>query len=168
MLRRLILAVSTLAFCGFAALAEDLPQPEGDVLLTVSGAIDTLNTAEAAEFDLAMLRYLDETTVETTTIWTEGKQVFQGVSLDVLMTRLGITGGTLRATAVNDYSVEIPVSDARPGGPILAYLLNGDTMSIRDKGPLWVIYPYDENADYRSEVIYSRSIWQLDRIEAID
>ena len=39
-------------------------------------------------------------------------------------------------------------------------------MSRRDKGPLWVIYPYHDNIDYRSETIYSRSIWQLDRIEA--
>jgi hypothetical protein len=39
-------------------------------------------------------------------------------------------------------------------------------MSVRDKGPLWVIYPYDSD-DYRSEVIYSRSIWQLDRLEVV-
>ena len=43
--------------------------------------------------------------------------------------------------------------------------MNGEIMSLRDKGPLWVIYPYDQNAAYRSEVTYSRSIWQLDRIE---
>ena len=43
-----------------------------------------------------------------------------------------------------------------------------ETMSIRDKGPLWVVYPYDSSADYRTEVIYSRSIWQLDRIEVVD
>ncbi|MDP5360810.1 MAG: oxidoreductase, partial [Paracoccaceae bacterium] len=35
------------------------------------------------------------------------------------------------------------------------------------KGPLWVVYPYDMSADYRSEVIYYRSIWQLDRIEVV-
>jgi hypothetical protein len=168
MLRTLLPTLTAVAFSAFAALAQDLPQPEGEVLLTVSGAISTTNNGSTAEFDLDMLKALDDTTIETTTIWTEGTQVFQGVSLNVLMTRLGIDGGTLRATAINDYAVEIPVSDATPEGPILAYLLNGDTMSIRDKGPLWVIYPYDANSDYRSEVIYSRSIWQLDRIEAID
>lgn len=168
MLRSLIPTVTAFAFFACAAIAEELPQPNGDVLLTVSGAIDVTNNGDTAEFDLSMLQALDDTTVETTTIWTEGKQTFQGVSLDALMKRLGVDAGTLRATAINDYSVEIPVSDAVPGGPILAYLLNGETMSIRDKGPLWVIYPFDADADYRSEVIYSRSIWQLDRIEAID
>ena len=37
-------------------------------------------------------------------------------------------------------------------------------MSVREKGPLWVIYPFDSDPEYQTEVIYSRSIWQLDRI----
>jgi hypothetical protein len=45
--------------------------------------------------------------------------------------------------------------------------MNGAEMSIRDKGPLWIVYPYDASDDFRSEVVYSRSIWQLDRIEVI-
>ena len=46
----------------------------------------------------------------------------------------------------------------------MAFLNNGEPMSIRDKGPLWIIYPFDDNPDYQTEVIYSRSIWQLDQI----
>jgi hypothetical protein len=45
--------------------------------------------------------------------------------------------------------------------------MDGNAMSVRDKGPLWVIYPYDSDAAYRTEVIYSRSIWQLDRLEVV-
>ena len=73
----------------------------------------------------------------------------------------------LRATAINNYAIEIPVSDAVNEGPIIAYLMDGKKMSVRDKGPLWIVYPYDANPDYRSEVVYSRSIWQLDRIEFV-
>ena len=123
---------------------------------------------ELSTDERAQLEALEDATIETRTIWTEGPQTFRGVPLDVLVDRLGITGTTLRATAINDYAVEIPLSDAVAGGPMIAYSLNGNPMSIRDKGPLWIIYPYDAKADYRSEVIYSRSIWQLDRIEALD
>lgn len=168
MLRIVIPALSAIFLSTVVATAQDLSAPTGDVILTVSGSIDTTNVGDTAAFDLEMLEALDATIIETTTIWTEGKQVFQGVALDVLMERMGVEGGTLKATAINDYTVEIPVSDAVSGGPILAYFLNGDKMSIRDKGPLWVIYPFDSKADYRSEVIYSRSIWQLDRIEVVD
>ncbi len=46
--------------------------------------------------------------------------------------------------------------------------MNGETMPVRRKGPLWIVYPYDSDEAYRSEAIYSRSIWQLDRIEVTD
>ena len=40
-------------------------------------------------------------------------------------------------------------------------------MTLRDKGPLWLVYPYDADTAYQSEVIYARSVWQLDRIEVL-
>lgn len=144
-----------------AAQAEPLPRPEGEVLLTVSGAIAHTNDGDTARFDRAMLEAMEPVTIETTTIWTEGTQSFTGVPLSRLMEEVGAGGATLTATAINDYAVEIPGDDK---GAIIAYLNNGKAMSVRDKGPLWVIYPYDSSPDYRTEVIYSRSIWQLDRI----
>jgi hypothetical protein len=151
-----------------AAGAQGLPPATGEVLLTVTGRIAVTNAHDAAQFDLGLLESLGPQTIRTGTIWTQGPQTFEGLPLNVLITALGITGQTLRATAINDYSVEIPITDAQEGGPIVAYRLNGKTMSVRDKGPLWIIYPYDLNSDFRSEVIYTRSIWQLDRIEATE
>jgi hypothetical protein len=161
-------ATALVALIAFPALAEDLSVPKGEVILTVSGQFDTTNVGATAQFDLEMLEALDATTFKTTTIWTNGQNSFTGVSLVALVDHLGIEGETLRATAVNDYAVNIPVSDAVEGGPILAYRIDGETISLREKGPLWVIYPYDANSNYRSEVIYSRSIWQLDRIEVVN
>lgn len=148
--------------------AQTLDMPEDTVVLTVSGAITTTNVDDTAQFDVEMLTKIDTTMIETTTIWTDGKQTFEGVSLDVLLAQLGVSEGTILATAINDYTVEIPVSDAVPGGPIIAYQMNGNAMSVRDKGPLWVVYPYDSSTDYQSEVIYARSIWQLDRLEIVE
>ncbi|MBY6068413.1 molybdopterin-dependent oxidoreductase [Leisingera aquaemixtae] len=165
------IALKTIAICLLAAqplAAENLGQPSGEVVLTVSGAPKTDNAGGAAQFDLAMLEGLGAVEFETSTIWTQGVQHFEGVPLDQLVDRLDITGTTLRATAINDYAVDIPLSDAVEGGPIIAYKLNGEEMSVRDKGPLWIVYPYDSKTEYQSEVVYSRSIWQLDRIEVIE
>lgn len=148
--------------------AEALSNPENPVILTVSGQITNKNNPTSAEFDLAMLKDLEKTTIKTSTIWTEGEQVFEGVSLAALVGKLGMSGDTLRATAINDYAVEIPMSDAIEGRALVAYHMNGETMSIREKGPLWIVYPFDADADFRTEVIYTRSIWQLDRIEVIE
>ena len=86
------------------------------------------------------------------------------MELKTLLDHVGSTGSEIDATAINDYTVVIPVSDAVAEGPIVAYEMDGKLMSRRDKGPLWLIYPYSSNAEYRTEVIYSRSIWQLDRM----
>lgn len=144
-----------------------LPKPAEATVLTVTGAIAATNAEGTALFDLPMLQAIDVTGFTTSTTWTTGDVAFEGVSLRGLLDRLGVTSGTLKMYAVNDYMVEVPVSDAVEGGPILAYAQNGKTMSVRDKGPLWLVYPFDLNPDYRTEVIYSRSIWQLVRIEVV-
>lgn len=149
--------------CATALNAQDAASSQKEVLLTVSGAVDAAG-AEVLTFDREALMAMPATTIETSTIWTEGVHSFTGVALSDLTDLLGVDGGTILATAINDYTVEIPVTDAVAGGPIIAYLMDGAEMSVRDKGPLWVIYPYDSNSNYRSEVIYARSIWQLDRI----
>lgn len=145
--------------------AGELGSAASDIVLTVTGEIVMTNQGNEATFDLAMLSRMTPETIETTTIWTDGIQQFQGVSLATLLDMLSVEDGTLIAAAINDYSVEIPVDDAVSGGPIIAYMQNGEEMSVRDKGPLWIVYPYDSDPRYKSEVIYARSIWQLDRIE---
>ena len=158
-----LFALSSSAFA-----AETLPDPSGDIVLTVTGAPNSTATTGPVAFDANMLKSLGAVTFRTTTIWTEGEHAFTGVPLHVLLEQLGVSTGTIKATAINDYSVAIPVTDAVPSGPIVAYEMDGKPMSRREKGPLWIVYPYDASPDCRTEVIYSRSIWQLDRLEIVE
>jgi hypothetical protein len=169
-LRGLATRAVLVAACLVSAVAPAaaLDAPTGEPLLRVTGDIAVTNDTDAAVFDREMLADMDPVTFETTTIWTDGVQEFTGVSLATLLETLGVDGGTLRATAINDYAIEIPVSDAVDGGPIVAYSRNGAPMTLRDKGPLWIVYPYDANPEYQSEQTYSRSIWQLDRIDVTE
>lgn len=147
-----------------SSVLADLSAPKGPPLLTMTGAVGETNVGEAAVFDRAMLEALPSQTIVTTTIWTDGPQEFTGVPLAALLEAVGAEGQTLSATAINDYAVAIPVAEITQDAPLVAYELNGETMSVRDKGPLWIVYPYDSEPAYQSEVIYARSIWQLDRI----
>ncbi|MCC1493854.1 molybdopterin-dependent oxidoreductase [Cognatishimia sp. F0-27] len=170
MMNRLATTVMGLAFAMLGAItaqAEEIAAPTGAPILTVTGDIDTTNVDDTLVLDVDRFAALGTVTVETSTIWTDGVNSFEGVPLATLVDLVGADSGRLLASAINDYTVEIPVSDAVEGGPILAYRFNGEEMSVRDKGPLWIIYPYDQSADYRTEVTYSRSIWQLDRIEVV-
>ena len=160
---RLSLCIALSVSTSQSAMADDTVQP----LLKISGDIALEPGETALSLDLQALRQLPETTFQTSTIWTEGVQTFTGVSLVDLMAELGVKDGIIVATAINDYAVEIPLSDAVEGGPIIAYLMDGAEMTVRDKGPLWVVYPYDSQSAYRTEVVYSRSIWQLDRLDIV-
>ncbi|WP_299425410.1 molybdopterin-dependent oxidoreductase [uncultured Shimia sp.] len=142
--------------------------PSGDVILTVSGTIDATNVDDTAQYDLEMLRTLPAVSISTTTIWTDGVLMFTGVPLASLLETLGSSGSTLRASAINDYTIEIPVDTLEGEAPILAYEMNGVPMHRRDKGPLWVIYPFDSDPKYRTSQVHSRAVWQLDRIEVVD
>lgn len=160
---RSIVAIAAV-FIGLAAAGASA----GDAILTVSGRIANAPAGGVVTFDRAALEALPRVSFRTTTIWTEGEHEFSGVSLHELLKAVGAEGSALKALALNNYSVSIPVSDAVEGGPIIADRMDGAEMSVRDKGPLWVIYPYDGNPDYRTETVYSRSIWQLDRLEVLD
>lgn len=165
--RRFVLTALSLLIPGMA-VAQTLPPPAGEVVLTVAGAVDRPNAGDVAAFDMAMLAGLPATSFRTTTIWNDGTQWFEGVLLRDLIAAVGARGRTIRAVALNDYAVELPMSDATDGCALVAYARNGAPMTVRAKGPLWIVYNYDSDPKYRTEVIYSRSIWQLARLEIVE
>jgi hypothetical protein len=155
------------AYCFAVAIALPLPAFAEDYILKIYGDVGSNGVENAWTFSRADLEELPRESITTSTIWTEGQQVFEGVSLRLLLSHVEAKEGDIRAMALNDYAVTIPTSDAVSDGPIVAYKRNDEYMSIRDKGPLWIIYPYDANEAYRSEDVFSRSIWQLNRLEIV-
>ena len=147
-----------------AGLAEQLPAPSGEVLLTLSGALANETAEGVVSLDREMLENMETVEFTTSTIWMEDEVTFTGVPLSDVLDYAGAQGDEISAVALNDYKIEIPVSEIEENSPIIAYLMNGELMSRRNKWPLCICYDYDSVAKYRSEVIYSRSIWQLDRI----
>ena len=148
-----------------------LPQAQGQVILRVDGRLGRGNVVEgnktSAEFDLDMLRHFEARTISTSTIWSSGRADFRGASLAAVLDAIGAKGQTLRLTALNDYTIDMPVTMIETDVPILAYEMNGTLLSSRDKGPLWLIYPFDSSAKYQNEENYSRAVWQLVRIEVL-
>lgn len=164
--RTALILLATLLVPQGSLWAAELPAPKGDVILIVSGEIENTNTDQGTlEMDLEMLRTMVPTVFATKTIWLPDAVEFTGVSLKAIMDFAGASGESIGATALNDYTVEIPTDSITNNAPIIAYFLDGEEMSPRGKGPLWVVYPYSADKKYRTEVIYSRSIWQLDRLE---
>ena len=147
--------------------ASDLGQPQGPVILEVTGNIGTSNQAQSAAFDLAMLEKLGLTTVKTSTVWTDGgARSFEGVLARDVMAAVGAKEArTVVARALNDYTIEIPVVDFHEYDVIFAMRMDGQLLTARDKGPLWVVYPRDDHPELQDERIDQRWAWQLKALE---
>lgn len=141
--------------------AGELSKPVGKVLLTVSGNIENTNEDGKAVFDIASLEKLGSVSFQTTSPWYNGRTTFTGISLQKLMDYVGANGSVVKVTALNDYTTVIPLSDFKKYNVILALKINGEYMRIRDKGPLFIVYPYDSIPELNNQIFYSRSAWQV-------
>ena len=166
-LRAGVLGLLAGALSTMPGFGQSLPDRTGPTILTVTGLDPALHPGGEVAFDLAMLKALPRTTIRTTSIWTDGLHSFSGVPMAALADYLHLPDATVRLHAINDYSVDMPLSETEAEVPVLAYEMDGAPMPVRDKGPIWIIYPYDAGAEYRSDTVYSRSVWQLDRIEVL-
>ncbi len=151
---------------GKASATDPLPEPDGRVILTISGAIAVGNGTgddgrSVARFDRAMLEAMPlfSTTMETP--WTDGMVTFEGVRGLDLLERVGATGTHVVATALNDYHAEVPFLDFQQHDAFFAYSADGRPLSRRDTGPLWLLYPFGDLPNVDLEPLQFRSVWQL-------
>lgn len=136
-------------------------EPKGRIVLTLSGKLKRPNAQDRAVFDMAMLAALPQHSFKTKTPWYGEPRKFTGPLLRDVLAAAGAEGKSLEAIAINDYKVSIPVEDALKHEVIVARLMDDQAMPLRDKGPLFIIYPFDEEPELRSSLHYSRSVWQL-------
>jgi len=135
--------------------------PKGRVVLTVTGNIARTNMGQSYQFDMDMIDALPRRTFTTRTPWYDKPVTFSGPRLADVMAAVGAKGQSIQASAINDYKITIPMSDAIEHGVIMASRIDGQRIPVREKGPLFVVYPFDSSATLRSSVYYERSIWQL-------
>jgi len=146
------------------AWAAPLPQPQGKVILTISGRIANTNNGNSAEFDMPMLEAIGIESFTTKTPWYKDPVTFSGVPMARLLAFVGANGTSLSVTALNDYATEIPFEDFKTLPVMLAIKRDGAYMPVRDKGPLFIVYNYDSNPDLQHQRFYSRSAWQVARM----
>lgn len=141
--------------------AHALDKPSGRVVLTIEGAISHTNQGPQAQFDMAMLEKLPQHSFSTKTPWYPDAVTFTGPLLRDVLAAVGAKGTAITAIALNDYKTEIPFDDANRHDVIVARLMNNRPMPVREKGPLFIVFPFDAKAELRSELYYNRAAWQL-------
>lgn len=160
----LLSSSSLLAHSAFA-----LDKPTGDVILTIRGHVEHPNTDQGtATFDVAMLEAIAGRTGKMETPWTKGVTEFSGPLLRNVLEAAGAQKGSkIVLHALNDYSADVPMDDASID-TILATRMNGELMSVRDKGPVFLVYPFDLDPSLYTEKYFARSVWQIQELEVVE
>lgn len=140
--------------------------PKGQPVLTVTGNITVANQDDTWIFDRAMLEALPQEKIITATPWYDEVSEFEGPLVSAILEAVGADfSDNLRVIALNDYSAVVPASDFIEHAVIFAMKRNGEVLRVRDKGPLFLVYPFDSNPALKTEVYYNRSVWQIKAIE---
>jgi hypothetical protein len=133
-------------------------------LLVVRNATDPAQAE--ARFSEADLLALPQVTIRTRTDYTDGVVEFIGpLARDVVAFIETGTATSIHLVAANDYAIDIPLSEIFDYDVILAMQANGERLTMRDKGPIWIMYPLDDHEEMQDPVFNNRLIWQLTVME---
>ena len=84
-----------------------------------------------------------------------------------MLEHLGTSSSEFLAWADDGYEATFKGVDVEKYPVILAYKKNGEFLSLRDLGPLWIMFPFDQYKELDVQPIYEIAVWQLSRIEIL-
>ena len=147
--------------------SQELPLPQTDVLLTISGTLANTNVDETVQLDMAALESLPVTEYTTTTPWHDQPLQFTGVRISTLLAAIGTDSKSFVAVGLDDYRFTVTDLDFDKYPVIIAYRQNGEPISVRNLGPLRIIVPMSEYPILQTPINESRSVWQLVALEIL-
>lgn len=123
---------------------------------------------EPRRLDMDALLALPQASFRTTTVWTEGENLYSGVMLADLLGHLGVDlprfDGAIAVAAIDGYVARVPAALVTPDGPLLAIRRNNAPMPVRQQGPIWLLFPFDADARLRIESVLALAVWQVREI----
>jgi hypothetical protein len=89
----------------------------------------------------------------------------RGPLLKDVLALAGFSGKKLVAIGYDRYEAEIPASDMDDYRVVAAREVDGKVLTLRNKGPLWIVYPSEAHPHLQLNPVYeARSVWQLKEI----
>lgn len=132
-----------------------------------AAALTLVNGSRQLELSIDDLHSMEQTTFATENEFVDGKVTYRGPLVRDVLARVGLDQtDNVRFVAANDYYVDIPTQNFRDYDAILAIEADGERLSRRDKGPIWLMYPISDFAALRDPIYSRRLIWQVVKITA--
>lgn len=141
-------------------------EPVEKIVLKLSW-LDDQGNAVGKGFSLSDIENLPQTSITLElpeSVGIAGEHVWQGTPLSSLVALSGRKTDTLKIAALNGYSVSVPVKDIDRYNPTLVYRRDGMLISVREKGPFLLIYPFDKFSELNQQIYLNRLVWQINEI----
>jgi hypothetical protein len=144
----------------------EVPAPENDIILTISGKIGTTNADDAIEMDLATIESVGLVDYTVTDPFENKEITYRGPLMSDLLALWQVPDDatTLHMVALNDYAVDVPLADLKQYPVIFALQADGEYLPVSTRGPAMLVYPYDD-FEFEQSVYNDYWIWQLKSIE---
>ncbi|MFP2768544.1 molybdopterin-binding protein [Oceanisphaera sp. KMM 10153] len=140
------------------------------VVLTLFGDIQLDERQyDRLDFTLSELQALPQADIITAHPWVTRPHHYRGVDLNRLMARLfgHRRVVTLYLETLNGFSVAVDWSKLSPFGSIIAWQDDELVMSRRNKGPLWLMLPFDRVPEVQQADFLHFMAWQLRGIRVL-
>jgi hypothetical protein len=107
--------------------------------------------------------------LETETPWTDQSTRYEGIPFRTLIPpETPLDGKEVRLLARNGYLIEVPLSTILKGDGFLAFKADGKWMRLRDKGPVWLIFPFSQHPELNDGEYRRIAVWMLEEIDVFD
>jgi hypothetical protein len=146
---------------------ESIPAPQGETVLTLTGAIGTTNSGAELRLDLETLEQFGLVQFTVVDPWQNRSTTFAGVLLADLLKYAGVapTATTLHLVALDDYQANITLADIRKWPILLATRADGGRPSIADGGPTRIVFPYQAFPQIDTSIYNPQWVWSLKTID---
>lgn len=144
-----------------------IPAPNGEVILTVTGNISTYNNGDTLDLDMATLEKFGVVKYDIDDPWTKTTVNYSGVLLSDFLKIIGASSSAenIRITALDDYAVDITITEAQKWPVLIATQSNGEYMTVAENGPTRIIFPFGRYSDVDVVLYQDLSIWSIKSIE---
>lgn len=152
-----VVAIALIALSAFSAPAS----AQGIDRVTIVFATSDGAELERREVSVDAIEAMEPAHAVTDTPWTAEEIRFDGVLFSALAESGPGRAVEARIVALNDYGITVPAVDWQTWPLVLASRMDGVRMRVRDKGPLWLIYPLDDYPVLQQLMYHARMIWQV-------
>ncbi len=146
---------------------DPIPAPAGEVILTVSGKINTKNNGDTLQLDMATLEQFGLVEYAINDPWLKEKVTYQGILMSEFLkyVQADSSAETVHIVALDNYEVDLAIQELNKWPVLLATRANGKYIDISTNGPTRIIFPFDQFPEIDITLYRDLMIWNIATME---